>query len=360
VRKPVVITIIVLALALAIGITVLALNRDSAGTSDDPLVTRSYAAGEYSQQVISDAAAPIDSTLTGVYDAALATAQEASVPADTTAARTLAKGGVMDLGEGASVTMVSGAASIKISAGTVSDVTDGKAASGGEMAANHRYIVCAGGKAQVSVEKKAVFVTSGSVTVTGGTVPSSNFKDVKPTDWFHDYVVSAVESGLVNGTTPTTYSPNGSLTLAEAIKLAACMHQLYADGKVTLTADKDIWYMSYVRYAVSEGVIEGSYAGKTTKEYKSAVTRQEFAHIFYGALPESQYAAINSVADNAIPDVKSSSAYGSEIYAFYKAGILTGDSTGKFNPSSNIKRSEVAAIVARMMDSTLRQSVTLK
>jgi hypothetical protein len=138
------------------------------------------------------------------------------------------------------------------------------------------------------------------------------------------------------------------------------MHQLYADGKVTLTADKDIWYMSYVRYAVSEGVIEGSYAGKTTKEYKSAVTRQEFAHIFYGALPESQYAAINSVADNAIPDVKSSSAYGSEIYAFYKAGILTGDSTGKFNPSSNIKRSEVAAIVARMMDSTLRQSVTLK
>ena len=54
------------------------------------------------------------------------------------------------------------------------------------------------------------------------------------------------------------------------------------------------------------------------------------------------------------------SPYGSEIYTFYRAGILTGDSKHNFNPGSSIQRSEVAAILARMMDSTLRQSLTLK
>ena len=48
------------------------------------------------------------------------------------------------------------------------------------------------------------------------------------------------------------------------------------------------------------------------------------------------------------------------IYTFYRAGILTGsDGKGTFNPNSSIKRSEVAAILSRMFDSNVRQSVTL-
>ena len=40
---------------------------------------------------------------------------------------------------------------------------------------------------------------------------------------------------------------------------------------------------------------------------------------------------------------------------FYRAGILSGvDAKGTFNPSDNIKRSEVAAILIRMMDKTAR------
>ena len=50
-----------------------------------------------------------------------------------------------------------------------------------------------------------------------------------------------------------------------------------------------------------------------------------------------------------------------EIYEFYRAGILTGmDPSGTFAPNSNIKRSEVAAILIRMFDVSARQAVTLK
>ena len=49
-------------------------------------------------------------------------------------------------------------------------------------------------------------------------------------DWFYNDVKTAVELGLVNGRSETTYAPSDNLTYAEAIKLAACMNQLYTKG----------------------------------------------------------------------------------------------------------------------------------
>ena len=58
--------------------------------------------------------------------------------------------------------------------------------------------------------------------------------------------------------------------------------------------------------------------------------------------------------------MKMNDTYASEIYTFYRAGILTGsDAQGTFNPDSSIKRSEVAAILIRMYDANARQAVTL-
>ena len=68
----------------------------------------------------------------------------------------------------------------------------------------------------------------------------------------------------------------------------------------------------------------------------------------------------NTVADNAIPDVKMDDANAEAIYSFYRAGILTGsDAAGTFNESSSIKRSEVAAILSRMYNENVRQAITL-
>lgn len=61
------------------------------------------------------------------------------------------------------------------------------------------------------------------------------FTDVSKSDWFYDAVKGAWENGLINGVTATTYQPKGTLTVAEAIKLASALHQMIKDGKVTLT-----------------------------------------------------------------------------------------------------------------------------
>ena len=130
------------------------------------------------------------------------------------------------------------------------------------------------------------------------------------------------------------------------------------EKEVTLRNGSETWYDSYVSYAVANGIIEKDYASYTAAHMNAAITRAEFVHIFHGA--ESTYKAINQVADGAIPDVKSGDAFASDIYEFYRAGILTGsDAKGTFHPASSIKRSEVATILLRMFEAAARVSIDL-
>lgn len=193
-------------------------------------------------------------------------------------------------------------------------------------------------------------------TPTTGRFP---FTDVTTGDWFYDAVKGAWENGLINGVTATTYQPKGTLTVAEAIKLASALHQMIKDGKVTLTNGRGYWYETYVNYGVREGILDESYQKLSYEQMTKPVSRSEFVHIFFKAV--SSYKTINSVADNSIPDVKTTDTYGDEIYTFYRAGILTGsDAAGTFHPASTIVRSEAAAILVRMYDASYRVNITLK
>ena len=189
--------------------------------------------------------------------------------------------------------------------------------------------------------------------------PKFPFADVPSASWYYDSVRAAWENGLIDGVTANEFRPDNQLTVAQAIKLAAALHQMQKTGSVTLTNGAPNWYDSYVAYAVDNGIIEKDYLNYTRAQMDAPATRGEFVHIFSGALVDA--AAINTVADNKIPDVKTTDKYGAEIYKFYRAGITIGsDALGTFHPASSIKRSEVAAIVLRMFDTAARKGITLK
>ena len=185
------------------------------------------------------------------------------------------------------------------------------------------------------------------------------FTDVSRSSWYYDSVRAAWEKDLIDGVTRTLYKPDDTLTVAQAIKLSAALHQmLNNNGKVTLRNGSPYWYSSYVSYAVDNGIIEKMYLDYTPAQMNASVKRNEFVHIFYGTM--SDYRQINTVADNKIPDVITTDTYALEIYTFYRAGILTGsDKNGTFYPTNDIKRSEVAAILSRMYDKTARKTVSL-
>lgn len=198
------------------------------------------------------------------------------------------------------------------------------------------------------------------IAILSAAVPEFPFDDVASSDWFYDEVKDAWSNGLINGVTENTFMPESSLTVAQAIKLAAALHQMLCYGDVSLVNGSDYWYSTYVDYAISTGVIAEEYRNYSEQQMNAPVTRREFVAIFYNAMDAGSYYPWNTVADNAIPDVKLGDRNASQIYAFYRTGILTGsDAAGTFHPESTIKRSEAAAILIRMYDCNARQSITL-
>ena len=199
----------------------------------------------------------------------------------------------------------------------------------------------------------------GWVAITVENARTMNFTDVKTGDWFYNNVKNAYAMGLIEGKTTTTFNPNDNMTYAEAVTLAARMNQLYYSGKVTLSnSTTGNWYSSYESYAISKGIISSALGNKANTK----ITRKDYVDIFYNALPASAYTVRNTVSK--IPDLANNTA-NAKVYAFYRAGILTGyantpgKTNGAFGPNDNIKRSEVATILIRMMDSGTRVYFTM-
>ena len=184
---------------------------------------------------------------------------------------------------------------------------------------------------------------------------AGRFSDVAPDAWYAESVKTAYELGLVRGRSETEFDPAGSVTLAEAITLAARLRAIYETGKGSFAAG-EVWYQVYVDYAVDRGIIyDGQFA-----DYTKPATRAEFAVILKNALPKRALPAVNAVEFGQIPDVEPASGYANAVYFLYNAGILAGnDALGTFAPDSAISRAAVAAIVTRMADPAQRVSVQL-
>ncbi len=187
-----------------------------------------------------------------------------------------------------------------------------------------------------------------------GNVPQ--FSDISENDWFYNDVLQAAGMGLINGYDDGTFRPSGYLTYAEAVKLAACLASQEIYGHVSFESGSP-WYMPYVSFAIGCG-IETFSVGFDAQQANSYISRERFVAVLYNAL-SGGYDPINTVADGAIPDYSVFLDYAPEIYDFYRAGILTGSNGGYFYPDEYITRSEVAAILIRMTDSSVRKSVTL-
>lgn len=163
-------------------------------------------------------------------------------------------------------------------------------------------------------------------------------------------IKSVVQLGIMNGYTDGTFHPIGNITLSEAIKMAAVVHATCNNQTISFSAsDGGKWYDAYLNYCVKNRIV-------SSDEYSSLdayATRAQIAHIF--AKATSDFAVVNDIDYDYIPDVSERSEYADEILALYRAGISTGDErTRAFRPSDTITRAEAAAIISRVALPTTR------
>lgn len=178
------------------------------------------------------------------------------------------------------------------------------------------------------------------------TYTSSTYTDINLNEWYGEYVKNCYELGLMQGVGAGVFDHNGNITIAQAITMAARVHNIYNGGNgVFDSTGVTNWYDPMVDYALKNGIIK---TGDFTSYTKSA-TRAEMAYIFSRSLPDKEFEKINVI--NSIPDVKSNAKYYSNILKLYTSGIVNGsDAEHNFYPNDNIKRREAAAIICRVVN----------
>ena len=176
------------------------------------------------------------------------------------------------------------------------------------------------------------------------------FTDVPADSWYYSYVSIAHDFGILNGKSDTAFDPDASMTVAEAIKIAACINITQNGEEPSLLQPYgDKWYSVYVDYCYDKNIIEDY----IVLDYDKTASRGEMAYLFSRA--DSYHHTINEIPLTDIPDVHDSTPYAYEILDLYDKGVAVGsDSLMTFHPDSNIKRSEAAALIARILCYDLR------
>lgn len=172
----------------------------------------------------------------------------------------------------------------------------------------------------------------------------NQFSDIKPSDWFFHAVKKAYMMNLVNGRSSSCFAPKENVDVSEVITIASRIHSMYHGKKISEGKNDNIWYKSYVDYAIANGLIKNY---EFNARYDRPATRGETAYIMSGSLPKSEFKA---KTERQIPDVSSATKHHKEIYLLFQAGVIEGkDLAGAFRPNENILRSEVAMVAVKVI-----------
>ena len=189
-------------------------------------------------------------------------------------------------------------------------------------------------------------VPSAQFPLIKGRLPS--FSDVGPRDWFSVWVDIAYNLGLMEGVGGGRFGPNQTLTVAEALKLAAFLESQATGDTFHLQAvTGSPWYRASVAYCEAKGIL----APGEFDDFERPITRAEMARIFAApslarSLPERN--SLSRVRAS-VPDVGPGDYAAEAIYSLYAKGILTGiDGSLTFRPEDSLTRAEAAAIVSRL------------
>lgn len=201
----------------------------------------------------------------------------------------------------------------------------------------------------VSVEPGKDYVLSldGDMeTPSGGDLP---FSDVRSSDWFYDPVCYAYETGIMTGTSATTFAPN--LTTTRGM-IVAILHRLEGSPSVGSAGFKDVkagdWYADAVNWAAANGVVNGM--GNGFFAPNAAITREQLAAIIrnYAAYKGEDVSTNASLANYS--DAASVSTWAEEsIQWAVGENFISGVTKDTLAPQAHATRAQVAAIFQRFL-----------
>ncbi len=350
------------ALLIALSATALGAALAAPGTDSDPFVTLSYLTGTYyaeAEQAIRTraqaAAAPAEKAAFDRLDALAGSyLARAGGGGDGPAAfvrLTLSRGDRLELVTGTGLLYEAGQVNLSFANGLLVDVTDASTvAGGGTLTAGHRYVAAEDTACSLIVHSDAAYLSvQGSYDLERTGEKYTPFTDLAFSDWYYSNARFAYETGLFQGLTATTFSPNTSMNRA---MLATVLRRLAgAEGGVPSAGFSDVsagaWYADAVNWAAGTGLVNGM--GDGTFAPAANVTREQLVTMLYRYARDYLGMETPATGDlSAFPDRANISAWAEDAVSWAVGhGILNGRTGGALDPAGSATRAEVAALLQR-------------
>ena len=199
----------------------------------------------------------------------------------------------------------------------------------------------------------------------GPTCPGYAFRDMPaPGTWAHAGLDYCIYSGYINGLSATTVDPSGTCTRAQ---LVCILYRIQGEPKVVEDYELDKlrapfddvprgqWYTNAIWWAKLTGIVNGTSA--TTFDPSGQITREQLAAILYRYTAKYAPDATGNAASLAdYPDAGSVSAYARDAMAWAVGnGLIGGIPYGKtdyLEPGGSATRAQVATILMRYKQAT--------
>ena len=178
-----------------------------------------------------------------------------------------------------------------------------------------------------------------------GEVRENPFEDVPEDSFYFLPVLWAVDEGITNGTSATTFNPGGDLLRAQVVTMLwrhAGSPVVQIDNPFTDVKEGD-WYYNAVLWAVSEGITNGTSA---TSFGPAGVTNRAQVVTFLWRYLDSP----DAVAENPFTDVDASAWYGMPILWAVENGVTDGMSATEFGVNTNCNRAHMVTFLYRAMN----------
>ena len=154
------------------------------------------------------------------------------------------------------------------------------------------------------------------------------FKDVKTTAWYFAPMINLYESGIINGTSATTYAPNDTLTWAAALKLLLVSS---GDLKAADATGAD-WSKNVIAKAAELGLVAADLDGA------KAISRLEFCQVA---------AKLNKLAESKT-ESKFTDCTDGYVMALVDAKVINGMTETTFEPAASLTRAQIAKIIYQL------------
>lgn len=189
---------------------------------------------------------------------------------------------------------------------------------------------------------------SGKVTVEATFMEDNTmlnyFVDVFANDYYYDAVLWAVENGITNGTSATTFSPSNPCTRAQMATFlwrAAGSPEPVGSTNPFVDVSADAYYAKAVQWAYEQGITGGTSA--TTFSPDETCTRGQMATFLWrNAGSQAPVSSANQFAD-----VPADKYYAVAVQWAYEQKITSGTSATTFSPDADCTRAQMVTFLYR-------------